>query len=51
MTYSVGPHPERAMGDRKLFYEDAARDRVETEVVERGEADGKPFVRLRETVF
>lgn len=39
------------MSDRKLFYEDASLDRVETEIVESGVVDGRPFVRLAETVF
>lgn len=39
------------MADRKLFYEDPALDRVETRVIEAGETEGRPFVRLEETVF
>lgn len=39
------------MPDRKLYYEDPARTKAETEVVEAGERDGRPWVRLAETVF
>jgi Ser-tRNA(Ala) deacylase AlaX len=37
--------------DRKLFYEDAALAEVDTRVVESGEIDGRPWVRLESTVF
>ncbi len=39
------------MPDRKLFYEDPALDRVDTRAIECGELDGRPWVRLEETVF
>ncbi len=39
------------MADRKLYYEDATLERIETEVVEAGELDGRPWVRLEATVF
>lgn len=39
------------MTDRKLFYEDAALAEVDTRVVESGEIDGRPWVRLESTVF
>ena len=39
------------MPDRKLFYEDPALERVDTRVVEIGQADGRAWVRLEETVF
>lgn len=39
------------MPDRKLFYEDPDLDLVETEVVEAGAIDGKPWVRIEATVF
>jgi Ser-tRNA(Ala) deacylase AlaX len=39
------------MPDRKLFLDDPALDRVETRVIDSGELDGRPWVRLAETVF
>ena len=39
------------MADRKLFHEDASLDRIETEVIETGTLDGRPFVRLEATIF
>jgi alanyl-tRNA synthetase len=39
------------MPDRKLYHDDPACDRVETLAIESGELDGRPWVRLEETVF
>ena len=39
------------MTDRKLFYEDPALDHLETRVIESGEGNGRPWVRLEETIF
>ena len=39
------------MADEKLYYDDPALDRVRTRIVERGEAAGRPYVRLERTVF
>lgn len=39
------------MSDRKLFYEDAALATAATTVVERGTLEGRPWVRLAETIF
>ena len=39
------------MADAKLFYDDPALDRVRSVLVETGTQEGRPFVRLEETVF
>ena len=39
------------MADEKLFYVDPERGRCSSAIVETGEASGRPFVRLVETVF
>ena len=39
------------MPDRRLYHEDPPAVRVETRVVEAGELDGRPWVRLDETPF
>jgi Ser-tRNA(Ala) deacylase AlaX len=39
------------MPDRKRFYDDPALDRLTTSVVETGTFDGRPWVRLEETLF
>ncbi|HEX5044269.1 MAG TPA: alanyl-tRNA editing protein [Candidatus Polarisedimenticolaceae bacterium] len=39
------------MADRKLFYVDPELSRCSARVVESGELDGRPFVRLDQTVF
>src|SRR5512134_236929 len=39
------------MADRKLFYDEPEIDRIDTRGVATGELDGRPFVRLDETIF
>jgi alanyl-tRNA synthetase len=39
------------VADRKLFYDDPSLAQVDTEVIDAGETDGKPWVRLAETIF
>ncbi|MBN1770188.1 MAG: alanyl-tRNA editing protein [Deltaproteobacteria bacterium] len=39
------------MPDRRLYHEDPAAMRVETRIVEAGELDGRPWVRLEATPF
>lgn len=39
------------MADRRLYYDDPAQERVLTRVVESGMLEGRPFVRLEETIF
>jgi alanyl-tRNA synthetase len=39
------------MADRKRFHDDAGLHRLDTTVVEAGEEEGRPWVRLEETVF